>query len=90
VVAVNGLDASLWGPAVPPEAVSVLNVGLEEIPGERLTELADALWNAQTMLIGAAWRAAFESGRVVQVCPDTPEELLNPERIALHIKKEPT
>jgi hypothetical protein len=87
VDAVNSADASLWGPAVPPEAAKILNAGLEELPGETLTRLADDLWRAQTLLIGAAWRAAFESGRVVEVCPDTPEELFNPERVMLRVKK---
>jgi hypothetical protein len=80
----------IWGPSVPPGAVPILNVGLEELPGETLTRLADDLWRAQTMLIGAAFRAAFESGRVSEVCPDTPEELFNPEHVRLRIKKEPT
>jgi hypothetical protein len=79
----------IFGPAVPPEFERVLNVGLEEIPPSRLTELADDLWRAQTMLIGAAYRAAIESGRVEHVCPDTPDELLNPERVTLRIRKEP-
>jgi hypothetical protein len=79
----------IWGPAVPPEVERVLNVGLEEIPGDRLTELADDLWRAQTLLVGAAYRAAIESGRVTVACPDTPEELLNPEQITLRIRKEP-
>jgi hypothetical protein len=87
---VNPADASLWGPAVPPGAVSILNVGLEELPGETLTRLADDLWRAQTMLIGAAYRAAIGSGRVVEICPDTPEELFNQEQIKLRISKEPT
>lgn len=86
----NPADASMWGPAVPPEAARLLNVGLEELPGETLTRLADDLWRAQTMLIGAAYRAAIESGRVEEVCPDTPDELFNAEHVKLRIKKEPT
>ncbi len=64
-------------------------MGLEELPGEVLTRLADDLFRAQTALIGAAFRAAVNSGRVSAVCPDTPGELLNPDRIALRISKEP-
>jgi hypothetical protein len=90
VVCVDSAEGSIWGPAIRPEFARVLNVGLEEIPGDTLTRLADDLWRSQTMLIGAAYRAAMESGRVTEVCPDTPDELLNPERITLRIKEEPT
>jgi hypothetical protein len=69
---------SIWGPAVPADAAAILDVGLEEIPGDRLTALVDDLWRAQTLLIGAAYRAAFESGRVEEVCPDTVAELADP------------
>lgn len=81
--------SGIWGAYVPPEAVPILDAGLEEIPASRLTELADDLWRAQTMLIGTAYRAAIESGRVRPVCPDTPDELFDPERVAFRIKKEP-
>ena len=81
--------ASIFGPAVSPEAARVLEVGLEEIPGERLTALAEDLYRAQTVLIGAAFRAAFKSGRVEAICPDTVAELLDPDTVTLRIRKEP-
>jgi hypothetical protein len=82
-------DASLWGPTVTPEVERILNVGLEEIPADRLTVLADDLYRAQSALIGAAWRAAVESGRVSAVCPDTPDEMLDTSSITFRIHKEP-
>ena len=79
---------SIFGPAVSPEAAAILDAGLEELPAQTLTRLADDLWRAQTLLIGAAYRAAIESGRVEQVCPDTAAELLEPQRLAFRITKE--
>jgi hypothetical protein len=80
----------LFGPAVAPEVLPILEAGLEELPGDLLTRLGDDLFRAQTVLIGAAFRAAVNSGRVSAICPDTPGELLdpNPARIALRISKE--
>src|SRR3954454_12403219 len=80
---------ALFGPAVSPEVAALLEVGLEELSADELTRLADDLWRAQTMLIGAAFRAATESGRVTAVAPDTVAELLNPEPAEVRLRINP-
>jgi hypothetical protein len=81
---------SIFGPAVSPEAAAILDAGLEELPAETLTRLADDLWQAQTLLIDSAYRAAIESGRVELICPDTVAELLDPTTGKLRVRKEST
>jgi len=86
----SGSDAAeaLFGAIVSPEAASLLVVGFRSLPISEQARLIDNLRSAQNALVGAAFAASFESGRVTPVCPDTAEELLNPQSILFQINPE--
>ena len=83
-----GVTSSLWGAAVPEELVPIFNAGLEEISAGRLTQLIESINRSQLALMHAALTAALASGRVVEVCPDTVAELVDPDTLTLRINKE--
>ncbi len=84
------LDTSLFGPAVAPDTLWLLEIGLDEMPLEDLRRLAADLDHAQTLLIGAAFRAAYASGRISTMPPETADDYLNDHvRLQLHPKEDP-
>jgi hypothetical protein len=66
----------------------VLEVGLQELPVPRLTELLENLTDAEDLLVGALFNAAMRSERIEAVCPDTPEALLNPTYHRFRIRED--
>jgi hypothetical protein len=78
---------TLFGPLIPGDMASFLLVGFQELPLDRQGELVDNVRRAQEEAAGASLLAALESDRVSEVCPDTPDEFLNPSVIRFRISK---
>lgn len=76
------------GPLVPSDLAPFVAAGVEQMPVSQLIALVEAVTEAQHELISAALNAALASGRVVEVCPDTPDQLLDPDTITLRLTKE--
>ena len=75
-------------PLLDPAAARLLDAGLAELPASESTRLVDDLVQTQDRLIGAAFRAAFASGRVEPICPDTPLELFSATQYRFRIREE--
>jgi hypothetical protein len=82
---------ALFGPLVEPGSdwERFLAVGFESLPPMEQAPLIDELRDAQRAFIGACFISAMESDRIEHVCPNTPEELLDPNHMVIRFRDDP-